>query len=208
MELLLPSCIPIVQPILLNIYSVCKILFCKVNSWLNVQSSIRLEIVPQQILGACLLMCVTCAVNHVYPSICVVHVDVCTQISVSIRILSSHERKCLWKLHLDHVILIDLINQVCLCIFLCSHTWSVCRSNLVAVVEAHAAQSWQFGLQTVVSWLLLLLVVELLPLDLLPHAPRLLDGLHYRVLVPKQRCGVEAGQDVWEGRRTTVCHFH
>lgn len=129
-------------------------------------------------------------------------------ISVSIRILSPHERKCLWKLHLDHVILIDLISQVCLCIFLCSHTWSVCPSNLVAVVEAHAAQSWQLGLQTVVSrLLLLLLVVELLPLDLLPHAPRLLDGLHHRVLVPKQRCGVEAGQDVWVGRRMMVCHF-
>lgn len=34
----------------------------------------------------------------------------CRPISISIRILSSHERKCLWKLHLDHVILIDLIS--------------------------------------------------------------------------------------------------
>lgn len=69
----------------------------------------------------------------------------------------------------------------------------VCPSNLVAIVEAHAAEGGQFGLQTLVSRLLLLLLVELLPLDLLPHAPGLLDGLHHRILVPKQRCGVEAG---------------
>lgn len=74
-------------------------------------------------------------------------------------------------------------------------------SNLVAVVEAHAAEGRQFGLQALVSrLLLLLLLVELLSLDLLPHAPGLLDGLHHCVLVPEQRCGVEAGQDVWEGR--------
>ncbi len=97
--------------------------------------------------------------------------------------------------------------SVCLCIFLCSHMQSVCPSNLVAVVETHAAEGGQFGLQTVVSRLLLLMV-ELLPLDLLPHAPGLLDGLHHRVLVPKQRRGVEAGQDVWGGLgERDNCHF-
>lgn len=45
--------------------------------------------------------------------------------------------------------------------------------------------------------LLLLLLVELLPLDLLSHAPGLLDGLHHGVLVPEQRCRVQAGEDVW-----------
>lgn len=75
----------------------------------------------------------------------------------------------------------------------------VCASNLVAIVKAHVAESRQFGLQTLVSQLLLLLV-ELLPLDLFPHAPSLLDGLQHCVLVPKQCRGVEAGQDVWERR--------
>lgn len=54
------------------------------------------------------------------------------------------------------------------------------------------------------SRLLLLLLVELLPLDLLPHVPGLLDGLHHRILVPKQRCGVEAGQDVCDERTGQV----
>ena len=69
-------------------------------------------------------------------------------------------------------------------------TSTIC-SDLVAIVEAHVAEGRQFGLQAVVSWLLLLL-------DLLPHAPSFLDGLHHRILIPEQRSGVEAGQDVWE----------
>lgn len=87
--------------------------------------------------------------------------------------------------------------SVCLCSFLCIASCDLCPSNLVAIVEAHAAEGGQFGLQTLVPWLLLLLLVELLPLDLLPHAPGLLDCLHHRILVPKECRGVEAGQDVW-----------
>ena len=65
-------------------------------------------------------------------------------------------------------------------------------SNLAAV-KTHAAQYRQLGFQA------LLVMVKLLSLDLLPHLPGLLDGLHHSVLVPEQCCGVQTGQNVWGG---------
>lgn len=60
------------------------------------------------------------------------------------------------------------------------------NANLVgsAVVEAHGGEGRQLGLHA------LLVMLQLLPLDLLPHLPGLLDGLHHRVLVPEQGGGV------------------
>lgn len=85
------------------------------------------------------------------------------------------------------------------------HTETFCLIHLVAIVEAHAAEGRQLGLQALVPRLLLLLV-ELLPLDLLPHAPGLLDGLHHCILVGKQRRGVEAGQNVCDGTEAHQLH--
>lgn len=147
----------------------------------------------------CVLMCVTSSYCNMYVLGFVWLRTYVGVPNVSVRICSSHERKMPLKTAFRHVILIDLIS-VSLYVHIYNHMWSVSLSNLVAIVEAHAAECWQFGLQTVVSWLLLLLLVELLPLDLLPHAPGLLDGLHHCVLVPEQCCGVQAGEDVW-GRR-------
>lgn len=57
-------------------------------------------------------------------------------------------------------------------------------TDLAAVAEAHVAERRQFGVQTGRL------------VELLPHAARLPDGLHHRVLVPKQRRGLQAGQNV------------
>ena len=62
-----------------------------------------------------------------------------------------------------------------------------------AVADAHGVEGRQLGLHA------LLVVLQLLPLDLLPHFPGLLNGLHHSVLVPKQCCGVQTGQNVWGG---------
>lgn len=55
--------------------------------------------------------------------------------------------------------------------------------NLVnsAVVEAHWTEGGQLCFHA------LLVMLQLFPLDLLPHFPSLLDGLHHCVLVPEQR---------------------
>lgn len=71
-----------------------------------------------------------------------------------------------------------------------------------AVVEAHACEGRELGLHA------LLVVLQLLSLDLFSHLPGLLDGLHHRILVPEQRCGVQAGQDVWGGSHTQLTHTH
>lgn len=59
-------------------------------------------------------------------------------------------------------------------------------SNLVgsAVVEAHRSEGGQLRLHA------LLVMLQLFPLDLLPHFPGLLNGLHHCVLVPEQGGGV------------------
>lgn len=49
-----------------------------------------------------------------------------------------------------------------------------------AVVKAHCAQGRQLCLHA------LLVVLQLFPLDLLPHFSSLLDGLHHCVLIPEQ----------------------
>lgn len=77
---------------------------------------------------------------------------------------------------------------MCLCV--CVRLYRGRDSDLAAIAETHAAQGRELGLKA------LLLVMKLFPLDLLPHLPRLLDGVHHRILVPKQWRGVQARQDV------------
>ena len=62
-------------------------------------------------------------------------------------------------------------------------------SYLAAIMEVHAAEAGELCIQT-------MLLLQLLPLHPLPHLPRLLDGFHHCILVPKQRCRVQTGQDV------------
>lgn len=80
----------------------------------------------------------------------------------------------------------------------------MCVCHLVSVVEAHAAESRQLGLQALCPGLVVVMMrrmmmmrkMMLLLLYLLPHLPRLLDGLPHSILVPEQRSGVQARQDV------------
>lgn len=64
-----------------------------------------------------------------------------------------------------------------------------CGADLAAVAEAHVAERRQLGLQAG------------LLLELLPHAAGLLDGLQHRLLLPEQRRGVQAGQEVCKRHR-------
>lgn len=64
-----------------------------------------------------------------------------------------------------------------------------------AVVKTEARESREFSLHA------LLVMLQLFTLDLLPHFPGLLDGLHHGVLVSEQCRRVQVRQDICKGVR-------
>lgn len=64
-----------------------------------------------------------------------------------------------------------------------------------AVVKTESRESREFSLHA------LLVMLQLLTLDLLPHFPGLLDGLHHSILVSEQCRGVQIRQDICKGVR-------